>query len=249
MMMVVDVREQHEVELGAKVPGSVNIPISKILRSDGAKLFDHLERSLIERETETKKREAEMERDAQVQDAAPTTTTTTTNKEVENITTKGKPRGHVNDETHIVTIPSSITRSLDTGGEGQDEVYHGGGMINRESHISVPGIMSVKRRDEPERQDPTQVDASNTVDTNTNTNTNNDTMTAGPALYFVCQRGNDSQIAAQKFLDYIQSTRLQQPPSHDNGRDHQDLINKVNWSWIGDVKGGFVAMEKLEVDI
>lgn len=33
--VVVDVREPHEVELGAKIGGSVNIPLSQILRQDG----------------------------------------------------------------------------------------------------------------------------------------------------------------------------------------------------------------------
>ena len=45
-------------------------------------------------------------------------------------------------------------------------------------------------------------------------------------IYFVCQRGNDSQIAAQKLMDL-------------NAGVHRDS------SWIGDVEGGFLAMERL----
>ncbi len=45
------------------------------------------------------------------------------------------------------------------------------------------------------------------------------------AIYFVCQRGNDSQIAAQKLMDLDERV----------GRRRD---------WVGDVEGGFVAMDK-----
>ena len=45
-------------------------------------------------------------------------------------------------------------------------------------------------------------------------------------MYFVCQRGNDSQIAAQKLMELDEKT----------GRRRE---------WIGDVEGGFAAMEKV----
>ncbi|KAI1614105.1 molybdopterin biosynthesis protein MoeB [Exophiala viscosa] len=106
--LVVDVREEHEYELGTKVDGSVNIPISKILRLGGG-AFDELERL----------------RDGTEQE-----------------------RG------------------------------------------SIP-------------------------------------------VYFVCQRGNDSQIAAQKLIERVRA---------DNGSESMS-----KWGWIGDVKGGFLAMEKFAV--
>lgn len=43
-------------------------------------------------------------------------------------------------------------------------------------------------------------------------------------VYCVCQRGNDSQIAAKKFMDDTRLTKR----------------------WIGDVRGGFVELEKLQ---
>ncbi len=39
--VVVDVREEHEFELGPKIAGSVNVPLSKILRHGGG-AFDSL---------------------------------------------------------------------------------------------------------------------------------------------------------------------------------------------------------------
>lgn len=50
-------------------------------------------------------------------------------------------------------------------------------------------------------------------------------------IYFLCQRGNDSQIAAKKFLDVV-----------DEGR----LGSKSSSRWIGDVVGGFEALHRHE---
>ena len=55
---------------------------------------------------------------------------------------------------------------------------------------------------------------------------NSETQNASGSFYFVCQRGNDSQIAAQKLMDLDERV----------GRRR---------SWVGDVEGGFAAMEKL----
>ncbi|KIV95074.1 hypothetical protein PV10_02773 [Exophiala mesophila] len=157
-VLVIDVREKHEVELGAKLRGSVNLPMSKILRFDGEKVFEQFEREVIERR---RMKGREMER-------------------------KGK-----------------------------------------------------KSHDEIDIQDITTEEISGDyVDNDTNN-------PPGPALYFVCHRGNDSQIAADKFLQHVQSTR-QQEPSSSNPDTDQPNLNQVDWSWIGDVKGGFTAMEKLE---
>ncbi|RMD42184.1 hypothetical protein DV735_g2929, partial [Chaetothyriales sp. CBS 134920] len=51
-----------------------------------------------------------------------------------------------------------------------------------------------------------------------------------PEVYFVCQRGNDSQIAAQKLIDW-------------------DRQNSVRRKWIGDVVGGILALEKKEARV
>ena len=51
-------------------------------------------------------------------------------------------------------------------------------------------------------------------------------MNSSERIYFVCQRGNDSQIAAQKLM----------------GLD--DAMHR-NSGWIGDVEGGFLAIERV----
>ncbi|ERF71346.1 hypothetical protein EPUS_03501 [Endocarpon pusillum Z07020] len=48
-------------------------------------------------------------------------------------------------------------------------------------------------------------------------------------IYFLCQRGNDSQIAAQKFLDSIEQDKTG---------------NRRRNRWIGDVVGGFEALQR-----
>ena len=50
---------------------------------------------------------------------------------------------------------------------------------------------------------------------------------AGASTYFVCQRGNDSQIAAQTLMELDERV----------GRTRR---------WVGDVEGGFVALERLQ---
>jgi adenylyltransferase and sulfurtransferase len=47
------------------------------------------------------------------------------------------------------------------------------------------------------------------------------------SVYFLCQRGNDSQIAAQKLMDLDEQ--------YGDGR-----------RWFGDVEGGFLALEKIQ---
>lgn len=58
----------------------------------------------------------------------------------------------------------------------------------------------------------------------------------GP-VYFVCQRGNDSQIAARKLMDLEGGEATE---AGDMGKAKAKAKR-----WIGDVKGGFVAMEKV----
>ena len=49
-------------------------------------------------------------------------------------------------------------------------------------------------------------------------------------VYFVCHRGNDSQIAAKKLMELDQ-----QKPNASDARNRR---------WVGDVEGGFVALDK-----
>jgi len=128
-LVVVDVREPHEYELGPQVAGSVNIPLTQILRSGGAALDELL--------------------------------------------------GH--------------------------------GAVGRERHDDTDAA----------NQDPPAADR------------------RPPPVYFVCQRGNDSQVAAQRLIERVEM----------DGQEPTDTpaaasTGKGNLGWIGDVKGGFLAMER-----
>lgn len=131
--LVIDVREEHEYELGAKVRGSLNIPLSRILRR----------------------------------------------------------------------------------GDAFDSLISGGGPV--ESGFAGQDLNTDLDLDQRERGQPT-------------------------SIYFVCQRGNDSQIAAQKLIERIASAR-QGKPGVDGEIDAAPTTIR-SWGWIGDVKGGFVAMER-----
>ncbi|EHY51858.1 molybdopterin biosynthesis protein MoeB [Exophiala dermatitidis NIH/UT8656] len=184
--MVIDVREEHEFELGAKVLGSVNIPISRILRLGGA-AFDVLKSRV----------------------------------------------------------------AVDDDGDNADD-----GVDGKEDHDSRNGVEShddgpLETQPEPEpgsksqHRGPDQAELEGRVERR--------------SVYFVCQRGNDSQIAAQKMIDWIQKEDTDGTTTA-NG-DHEDEAadqtqtetrdpkqklrsSRQGWGWIGDVKGGFVAMEK-----
>ncbi|KAK5273028.1 glycerol-3-phosphate dehydrogenase [Exophiala xenobiotica] len=152
--IVVDVREEHEYELGAKVPGSVNIPISRILRAGGGGggggVFDRLLTRLVEPE---------------------------------------------------------------------------------------PNVDNVQDVEEEGREEPVLTSAS-----------------ASASVYFVCQRGNDSQIAAQKLIEYTTETEgAAEPTTETEGAAETTATTATTatttplsstWGWIGDVKGGFLAMER-----
>ncbi|EXJ61334.1 uncharacterized protein A1O5_11892 [Cladophialophora psammophila CBS 110553] len=157
--IVVDVREEHEYELGPKVRGSLNIPISQILRH-GNRAFDVL--------------------------------------------------------------------GFGPGPESAPEMGPDGGMVDQESHIPVatrhdsfplkPGGQSDQIPPSPARE----------------TEENAGEEPKYPSIYFVCQRGNDSQIAAQKLMERIEAEAAME----------QETARKRKWGWIGDVKGGFLAMER-----
>jgi adenylyltransferase/sulfurtransferase len=154
--VVVDVREEHEFELGAKVSGSINIPISRILRhGGGGDVFDVLHHP---------------------PPASPTTTTTTTMRDPTSDT------------------PDTSPESVDDNYQDQDDIG--------------------------------------------NTFTSEETC-----VYFVCQRGNDSQIAAQKLMEQLQKDEVGCDVKGDRS-GISDHSRTQDWGWIGDVKGGFVALER-----
>ncbi|KIX00189.1 uncharacterized protein Z518_10327 [Rhinocladiella mackenziei CBS 650.93] len=155
--IVIDVREEHEYELGPKVRGSVNIPMSRIQRLGGA-AFDGLVLGCLDERVDG---------------------------------------GMVDQEMHIPVTKCNGFRNAGLQDDGQyphAELYPNGDAedINEEDPESV---------------------------------------------YFVCQRGNDSQIAAKKLIERIKA----EAETADNG---VSPIKRKKWGWIGDVKGGYVAMEK-----
>lgn len=226
--LVVDVREEHEVELGPKVRGSTNIPLSRILRH-GAKAFDGLQRARLGRSCGLEEGD----------DAAGNTGDSNGNSH-------GKSDGH----EHGGGQQSS---------ESNEEGLRKGGTVDQESHIPIVSTTAVRGAAYPPHPSPLprqQQGDNNSLppgsgpwtDTGTETDDDDDCHeteddSPGYSVYFVCQRGNDSQLAAQKFLERIQAEEEQEeqedgpPPPARNARP---------WAgaWIGDVKGGFEAMER-----
>ena len=130
--------------------------------------------------------------------------------------------GMVNDESHIPTGRTTFGHSMGTDKYGV--------MMDEESHIPIQQDQAHTRiplsqfnGDASNRNDQDQAKEGHAE--------SEDDENAGPSIYFVCQRGNDSQIAAQKLLEKAQT-------------EHEDDTGRRKWSWIGDVKGGFLAMEK-----
>ncbi|EXJ96437.1 hypothetical protein A1O1_01563 [Capronia coronata CBS 617.96] len=152
--IVIDVREEHEYELGTKVAGSINMPISRILRLGGG-AFDELGLG------------ADAER-----------------------------RGPMGNESHVRTTPPKAINGHDDG-PGRVDSSHSG--------MNTPLL-------------------ANGLDGHRETQSHG----PPPAVYFVCERGNDSQIAAQKLMDQLAG----------------DSAASQRWGWVGDVKGGFVAIKK-----
>jgi rhodanese-related sulfurtransferase len=209
--LVVDVREEHEYELGTKVDGSVNIPISKILRL-GRGAFDQLERL----------RDGWAEPDLQ-----------------STISRIRPDRGMVNDEKHVPVKQGGVLEDrqqelaqplrLAENGVGPDA-----GMVNQETHIPVSdGVGSdggmvntdshipVTRQKESDFPEPSQEIQAREEE---------EQEPSPMPVYFVCQRGNDSQIAAQRLIERV--------------RTRDGPASSSTWGWIGDVKGGFLAMER-----
>ncbi|KAK6376469.1 hypothetical protein LTS17_007064 [Exophiala oligosperma] len=203
--VIVDVREEHEFELGTKVKGSINIPISKILTSQGTNAFDGLHL-----------RSRPRSRRPQVPDRRQTRLSSGDR-------IMGDDGGMLNPESHVPVAAPSVSSTT---------FPQQGGMVNQESHIPV-------QRDE-EGDFPTSP-ATRLLEERGNDNTGgieNEVEDNATSIYFVCQRGNDSQIAAQKMIEAVQL---------ENERDTatQKKQSKPKWGWIGDVQGGFMAMERI----
>ena len=241
--VVVDVREEHEVELGPKLRGSVNIPLSRILRH-GGRAFDELHAHTLASDVDA------------LHDAAPPFTP-------DDGPGEARLGGMVDQETHVLSPISRLGPNL--GGMVDQESHipmggvqdfvtgGGGGMLDQESHIPtvargsdaypqrpvarLSGDVStdVQRRDYSYAHDGPDIGAGD-ADTDADADDENDNKNTGWPVYFVCQRGNDSQVAAQKLLERIRAEK--------EDANRSDSAGMGQWGWVGDVKGGFVAMER-----
>ncbi|KAJ9602473.1 hypothetical protein H2200_013016 [Cladophialophora chaetospira] len=263
--VVVDVREEHEFELGPKIVGSVNIPLSKILKN-GSGAFDELlaerknvdggdqevhipvaggetypnpydQQSIVDN-TASGPDGGMLDQESHV--SAPRNEDSWTDlRKTMNGFEAGPDGGQINQESHMAVIEErSFPNAPDRGpqtyapppdGGMLDQESHVpvtrqadfpirpvGGAIDQESHIPVTRQSTFFSSDFPARPATEAVAEDNSDDD------------SAPGVYFVCQRGNDSQIAAQKLIESFQN---------DRGRTRK-------WGWIGDVKGGFLAMER-----
>lgn len=203
--LVVDVREEHEVELGPKLQGSVNIPLSRILRH-GGRAFDDLHARTLRLDMDV------------LHD--------TTNGNL----CEGRQGGMVDQESHIPGVTQ------------QQESAAAGGMVDQESHIptAIRGSDAYPQGPLPplgegDSGDGQLHDYDGLENGGGEEEDADDEENAGWPVYFVCQRGNDSQLAAQKLLERIRAEKED---------SNKDITGKGHWGWVGDVKGGFVAMER-----
>ncbi|KAK5064248.1 hypothetical protein LTR84_000081 [Exophiala bonariae] len=265
--LVVDVREEHEVELGPKISGSVNVPLSRILRH-GGKAFDDLH--------------AHIDR-VHVEDAGPDGTAREGFGE-------GRQGGMIDQETHVPVAISGSTITAHSGAASENVSF--GGMVDEETHISptsraqdfpvehskpgqVSGINSglnlengalvneeshvpitaTDRDAYPQRPDAKNQDSHDERSGNTDIFAPEEEERTGDEengwpIYFVCQRGNDSQIAAQKLLDRIRAEEKEEAdmeveaPGDLDGSAPVARKKTRPWGWVGDIKGGFVALER-----
>ena len=224
--IVVDVREEHEFELGPQIRDSVNIPISRILRH-GGDAFDALglqptpdpgpgtnmswDGSLINQESHfpLASRSYPSVRDE--------------NYAAESVASGGD-GGIVNEESHIPVLGGTKPgAALGSDGETVDQESHILAPINVSNRpISVfprkPTDQGKLTAEYPEEQE--------------------DSDSEPPPVYFVCQRGNDSQIAAQKLIE-----KLEAEGAVAEGQSRRSARSRER-GWIGDIKGGFLAMER-----
>lgn len=239
--LVVDVREEHEVELGPKIRGSTNIPLSRILRH-GAKAFDDLQCARLGR----RYCPDDDEDDGDAAGAA-----------VVNI-------GDGNSNSHGKNDGDGYARGQQSS--ESEEGMGKGGMVDEESHIPVAVSTTSALRDAYPPQ-PLPPPGQQRGDDNSfprrrsgsGTESDDETETEDDkpcySVYFVCQRGNDSQVAAQKLLERIQAEEEQEDQDENQETKVPTTVgppppaaarNARPWAgaWIGDVKGGFEAMER-----
>ncbi|OAP62461.1 molybdopterin biosynthesis protein MoeB [Fonsecaea erecta] len=198
--IVVDVREEHEYELGPKVRDSLNIPLSKILRQ-GSDAFAVLE-------------------------AGP---------ELSPSNVVGPDGGMIDQESHVPvarrhdSYPGKpIGQSDEIPPSPARELADDAGFINQESHIPVT------RRHDSYPGKP--IGQSDEIPPSPARETDDDTgeNLQFPPVYFVCQRGNDSQLAASKLIEKVDA----------EAAAGQEAIRKKKWGWIGDIQGGLLALER-----
>ncbi|ETI28803.1 hypothetical protein G647_01255 [Cladophialophora carrionii CBS 160.54] len=316
--IVVDVREEHEFELGPKVGGSVNIPLSRILRHGDA-AFDQLG---IDFGTSTGISHPGGMVDQEWKRRLPTTE----QEIVKGSESEADPQGgQINKESHI-PITEGANVNSHSAGHGQtvrvdlafltesSATGPDGGMLNRESHIRAGTNDGDNYQGSHNRPDEEMVNhethiplaAAARIATSTNSagagpdggmvddeahspisepvarqstfssanfpsrpgemfkggnedvgynfrpgddenNHDDDDDDEPPDVYFVCQRGNDSQIAAQKLMTSIQTVQ------DATGRETatatatvaaEPKARRQKVPWIGDIKGGFLALEQ-----
>jgi rhodanese-related sulfurtransferase len=143
--------------------------------------------------------------------------------------------GILDQESHIPIERQNTLSSTDfparpdVGEENSSHVampVKGGGMLDQESHVPHARQNTFSSADFPARPG---------TETMMQREERGDKEEEPPSVYFVCQRGNDSQIAAQKLIESVQAETA--------GVD-QASRGRRKWGWIGDVKGGFLAMER-----
>jgi molybdopterin/thiamine biosynthesis adenylyltransferase/rhodanese-related sulfurtransferase len=322
--IVVDVREEHEFELGSKVSGSVNIPLSKILRH-GDTAFDQLQLELepglgsstgfaaqpgpgigpdggtVDQESHIPTAGQETANGAGLdpqggqinkESHIPTTTEATVadfpsgpNRDdlARQNPTTGPDGGMLNRESHIQTkhsypgtqesgpdggmlnpeshIPVAAQPGSSTSGAAAAAAGPDGGMVDHESHIPIPvarqstfssadfpprpsGTSTKGNESDKYSNSPGGDDNGNDVDSADGENNDDDDDDDNlPAVYFVCQRGNDSQIAAQKLMTRIQVVGDTTGRGTATGTAENKAERKRS-PWIGDIKGGFLALER-----
>jgi molybdopterin/thiamine biosynthesis adenylyltransferase/rhodanese-related sulfurtransferase len=317
--IVVDVREEHEFELGSKVSGSVNIPLSKILRHGDA-AFDQLQLELesglgIDTGRGTSTGFAAQPGPGIGPDGGTVDQEShipTAGQETANGAGFDPQGGQINEESHIPTATEATVTDFPSGPDRDDlarqnpttgpdggmlnreshiqtkQTYPGtqetgpdGGMLNPESHIPVAAQPGSSTNDAAAGPDGGMVDHESHIpipvarqstfssadfpprpsgtSTKGHENDNYSNSPGGddngndidsadddddlPAVYFVCQRGNDSQIAAQKLMTRIHVVGDTTGRGAATGTAENKAERKRS-PWIGDIKGGFVALER-----
>ncbi|OCT46527.1 hypothetical protein CLCR_01841 [Cladophialophora carrionii] len=317
--IVVDVREESEFELGPKVSGSVNIPLSRILRHGDA-AFDQLgldfgtstgasrpgemvdqewkrrlpttEQEIVKgSESEADPQGGQINKESHIRiteganvnspsaghgetdrvDLAPEAKSSATgpdggmvSRETHIQAVRGKDEdscrgsqdrpdgGMLNRETHIpLAAAARIASSTNSAGAGPD-----GGMVDDDAHIPIPGPVArqptFSSATFPSRPGEIVKGANENVGYSIypgDDDNNNHDDDEPPDVYFVCQRGNDSQIAAQKLMTSIQT--FQDVTGTETATATatatvaaEPKARRQKVPWIGDIKGGFLALER-----